>query len=470
MMLSKFVRVQLIIFSILTVLGLTVMATQYIQLPALFGIGRYDVTVELPSTGGLYPHSNVAYRGTNVGTVDEVVLTESGVDAKLSIDSKYKIPADVDATVKSVSAVGEQYVDLIPRGDSEPYLSAGDVVPVDRSSVPQEVGALLDQADTLVKSVSNTRLRLVVDEAFKAFNGSGPELQQLIDSARLFVQEANANSDATLTLIDQIGPLLDTQVVSSDAIRSWTKNLVTFSDQLRASDPDLRAILQKGPATAAEANQLFQDLKPTLPLLLANLVSVGEVGVIYNKSLEQILVLYPPITAGLATAAFAGPMDEGAIVNFALEVNDPPPCTTGFIPADQWRPGNEVSTPDTPPNLFCRVAQDDPTTVRGARNSPCMEFPGRRAPTPEECRTGYVPLGNNPPNGPVMPPSVPSYTTVPSSYDESAGVPVTARPYDPKTGKYTGPDGRLYTQPALALGGSSREESSWQTMMTGQQS
>jgi phospholipid/cholesterol/gamma-HCH transport system substrate-binding protein len=318
--------------------------------------------------------------------------------------------------------------------------------------------------------VSNTQLKLVVDEAFKAFNGTGPELQQLIDSARLFVQEANANSDATLQLIDQIGPLLDTQVVSSDAIRSWTKNLVTFSDQLRASDPDLRAILDKGPGAAAEANALFQDLKPTLPLLLANLVSVGEVGVIYNKSIEQVLVLYPPITAALTTMALSGPRDEGGLVNFALEVNDPPPCTTGFLPPDQWRPGNEVSTPDTPPGLFCRVAQDDPSTVRGARNSPCMEFPGRRAPTPEECRTGYVPLGNNPPNGPVMPANVPSYTTVPSSYDESVEAPVTARPYDPKTGKYTGPDGRLYTQPALASGGSSGKESTWQTMMTGQQS
>ncbi|MGW6376839.1 MCE family protein [Rhodococcus sp. NPDC055112] len=470
MMLSKFVRVQLVIFSILTVIGLSVMATQYVQLPALFGIGRYDVTVQLESTGGLYPHANVAYRGTNVGTVDEVVLTESGVDAKLSIGSKYKIPADVDAEVKSVSAVGEQYVDLIPREDSEPYLSDGDVIPEDRTSVPQEVGALLDQANTLVKSVSNTQLKLVVDEAFKAFNGTGPELQQLIDSARLFVQEANANSDATVQLIDQIGPLLDTQVVSSDAIRSWTKNLATFSDQLRASDPDLRAVIEKGPGTAAEANALFQDLKPTLPLLLANLVSVGEVGVIYNKSLEQILVLYPPITAGLATAAFQGPMEEGAIVNFMLEVNDPPPCTTGFLPPDQWRSGNEVSTPDTPPDLFCKVAPNDPSTVRGARNSPCMEFPGRRAPTPEACRTGYVPLGNNPPNGPIMPANVPSYTTVPSSYGESVEAPVTARPYDPKTGKYTGPDGRLYTQPALASGGSSGKESTWQTMMTGQQS
>lgn len=449
MMLTKFVRVQLIIFSILTVIGLVAMATQYVGAPALVGIGRYTVTVQLPTTGGLYPYSNVTYRGTTVGEVQSVELTQDGVDAKMSIDSDFTIPADVDAEVKSVSAVGEQYVDLIPQSSDGPALSNGDVIPVDRSSVPQDVGPMLDQADTLLRSISDTRLRTVVDESFKAFNGAGPDLQKLIDSTRLFVQEANANSGETIQLLDQLGPLLDGQVVSSDAIRSWTSNLATFTDQLRASDPDLRAILEKGPNAAATANKLFQDLQPTLPILLANLVSIGEVGVIYNAGIEQILVLYPPITAALMTAAGAGPADEGAIVNFQLEVNDPPSCTTGFLPADQRRDPSEMSVPDTPADLFCKVDQSDSTAVRGSRNLPCMEYPGRRAPTPEICRSeeGYVPLGNNPPWGPVEQ-GEPSYTEIPSG-ESSVAPAVAARPYDPQTGMYVAPGGVAYAQPAL---------------------
>ena len=449
MMLTKFVRVQLIIFAILTVIGLVAMATQYVGAPAMVGIGRYNVTVQLPTTGGLYQYSNVTYRGTTVGEVQSVELTSDGVDAKMSIDSDFTIPADVDAEVKSVSAVGEQYVDLIPKSSDGPALSDGDVIPVERSSVPQDVGPMLDQADTLLRSISDTRLRTVVDESFKAFNGAGPDLQKLIDSTRLFVQEANANSGETIQLLDQLGPLLDGQVVSSDAIRSWTSNLATFTDQLRASDPDLRAILEKGPNAAATANKLFQDLQPTLPILLANLVSIGEVGVIYNAGIEQILVLYPPITAALMTAAGAGPPDEGAIVNFQLEVNDPPSCTTGFLPADQRRDPSEMSVPDTPADLFCKVDQSDSTAVRGSRNLPCMEYPGRRAPTPEICRSeeGYVPLGNNPPWGPVEQ-GEPSYTEIPSG-ESSVAPAVAARPYDPQTGMYVAPGGVAYAQPGL---------------------
>ncbi|AYJ48226.1 MCE family protein [Rhodococcus sp. P1Y] len=450
MMLTRFVRAQLIIFSILTVIGLVMMATQYVGAPALVGIGRYGVTVELPTTGGLYRNANVTYRGTTVGEVDSVRLTPDGVDAQLSIDSSYSIPADVDAQVKSVSAIGEQYVDLIPRSSSEPNLAGGDVIPVDRTSVPQDVGPMLDQADVLLKSISDTRLQTVVDESFKAFNGTGPELQQLIDSSRLFVQEAQANSEHTTLLLDQAGPLLDGQVVSSDAIRTWTSSLATFTDQLRASDPDLRAVIEKGPGAAAEANQLFQNLRPTLPLLVANLVSIGEVGVIYHAGIEQILVLYPPVTAALVTAAGSGPADEGAIVDFQLEVNDPPACTTGFLTPEQRRDPNELSIPDTPADLFCKVDQNDSTAVRGSRNLPCMEVPGRRAPTPEICRSaeGYVPLGNNPPWGPVEQ-GVPSYTEIPSG--ESSVAPASAaRPYNPQTGTYVAPDGTAYHQPGLS--------------------
>ncbi len=37
----------------------------------MFGVGQYRVTLELPETGGLYPRSNVTYRGTQVGMVEE---------------------------------------------------------------------------------------------------------------------------------------------------------------------------------------------------------------------------------------------------------------------------------------------------------------------------------------------------------------------------------------------------------------
>ncbi|MGY4098461.1 MCE family protein [Nocardia sp. R16R-3T] len=468
MKLTRFVRIQLAIFSVLTVIGLVVMASTYARLPAMFGIGRYEVTVELKATGGLYPTANVAYRGTNVGKVREVRLTPTGVDAKLSIDSDYKIPADVDAWVRSVSAIGEQYVDLVPAPNAEGgNLSDGSVVPVERTRLPQDIGSVLDQSDRLLASIADTKLRQVIDDAFKAFNGAGPDLQKFIDSASLLVQEAQANAEPTKDLLEKIGPLLDTQNRSDAAIRSWTRDLATVTDQLRAHDPALRNVIEKTPSAAQQVSSLFQDLRPTLPILLSNLVSVGQVAVIYHSGLEQILVIYPPLTAAFLTA-IRGPVEYGAIVDFHLELNDPPGCTTGFLTPQQRRSPAQFDTPDTPSGLYCKVAQNAKEAVRGIRNTPCMEVPGKRAPTPQLCRdpNGYVPEGNNPPFGapqPVTPSGDPiddQGSTHPAAHSTTL---------DPSSRTFMGPDGRTYRQGDIGTDGSGTIPSSWQAMLLEQQ-
>ena len=60
---------------------------------------------------------------------------------------------------------------------------------------------------------------------------------------------------------------------------------------------------------------------------------------------------------------------------------------------------------ELPTDMYCKAAQNDPSTVRGARNYPCQEFPGKRAPTVQLCRDpkGYVPVGRNPWRGPPVP-------------------------------------------------------------------
>ncbi|MDP1211489.1 MlaD family protein, partial [Klebsiella pneumoniae] len=91
----------------------------------------------------LYKNSNVTYRGQTIGVVNAVELSETGVNARLSLESGVKVPSDVDAAVKSVSAIGEQFVDLIPHTDSsgaivvDGHLENGSVIPEDRTSIPQ---------------------------------------------------------------------------------------------------------------------------------------------------------------------------------------------------------------------------------------------------------------------------------------------------------------------------------------------
>ncbi len=386
-MLSRFVRIQLVVFTIVGTIGVIVMVLAYMQAPTLLGVGRMTVTLKLPEAGGLYQFSNVTYRGVQVGKVTEIALSPQGANAKLSLRSSEKIPADLQAVVRSVSAVGEQYVDLRPRTDSPPYLHNGSEIAVPQSDLPQPVGPMLDKTSALIDSIPKDKLRDLLNESFKGFNGAGYDFQSLVDSAARLSKDLDGVGEQTRTLTEDTAPLLDSQAQTTDAIRLWARSLAGVTDQVVTDDQKVRTLLDTGPGALDEASRLLDQVKPTLPVLLANLATLGEILVTYHPGVEQVLVLLPPFIAAIQSFTQVKNPTGLARGDFIFSVSDPPACTVGFLPPNQWRSPADTSTVDTPDNLYCKLPQDSPVAVRGARNYPCMRHPGKRAPTVEICNS-----------------------------------------------------------------------------------
>ncbi|WP_139333054.1 MCE family protein, partial [Mycobacterium sp. SP-6446] len=173
-MLTPFVRRQLILFGILTVISLGVLGIYYLQIPSLMGVGRYTLKAELPASGGLYPTGNVTYRGITIGKVTDVEPTEHGAEATLSIDSRYKVPIDAIANVHSVSAVGEQYLDLVSPGNPGKFLSDGQTI--SKGTVPSEIGPALDTANRGLAVLPKDKIGQLLDETAESVGGLGPAL------------------------------------------------------------------------------------------------------------------------------------------------------------------------------------------------------------------------------------------------------------------------------------------------------
>jgi phospholipid/cholesterol/gamma-HCH transport system substrate-binding protein len=472
--------IQLIIFAAIGLIAGSLMVFDFIKLPALlFGVGRYTVTVELPEAGGLYKTGNVTYRGTEVGRVEDVRLTRTGVEAVLSLQSGIDIPSDLDADVHSQSAVGEQFVALVPRSASPP-LKNGDVIPRDRSSVPPDINALLGAANTGLQAIPHDDLKTAVDEAYTAVGGLGPDIARFVKGSTAVAIDARKNLDDLTNLADNAAPVLDTQTDTADSVQTWAAHLATVTDQLRNNDSAVAGVLRNGSAAATEVRQLFDRLQPTLPIVLANLVSTGEVAVTYRDNIEQLLVLLPQGTAMQQATGIPNRHTKqdlkGAFLSFGLNLNLPPPCTTGFLPPQQQRVASLTDYPDRPAgDLYCRVPQDSMFNVRGVRNTPCETRPGKRAPTVKMCESdeNYVPLNDGlnwkgDPNAtlsgqdiPQLPPgSPPRQAAAPPPVGPP---PIAAAEYDPATGTYVGPDGHVYTQADLAQ---NAKDKTWQSMLT----
>ena len=146
---------------------------------------------------------------------------------------------------------------------------------------------------------------------------------------------------------------------------------------------------------------LLDRVQLTVPIIAADMASVAQVMVTYEPSLEQLLVLAPQAAATAQAVVLANGDTQqpyrGAYLSMNLSLNQPPPCTTGFLPAQQQRAPAMEDHPDRPAgDLYCRVPQDSPLSVRGVRNTPCITRPGKRAPTVAMCESDedYIPLND----------------------------------------------------------------------------
>jgi phospholipid/cholesterol/gamma-HCH transport system substrate-binding protein len=456
----------------------------YMGLTTMLGRDRYQVTVELPVAAGLYPNANVTYHGIEVGQVKDVRLTQSGVEAILSLNSAMPVPSDLEAQVHSVSAIGEQYVALQPRKADSPPLRNGDVIDAARTTVPPDISSLLDATNSGLQAIPRDNLKTVIDESQAAVGGLGWELSRMVKGSTTLAIGARDNLDSLTTLIDKSGPVLDSQASSADSIQAWAKNLAAITSQLKDQDAAVGRVIDHGGKAADQGRQLFERLKPTLPLILANLVSVGQVAVTYHANLEQLLVLVPQSVAVLQSTFVPDlhTKHPGVFLDFLLNLNLPPPCTTGFLPAQQRRSPSDTDAPERPSgSLYCRLPQDSPYNVRGARNMPCETVPGKRAPTVKMCESNedYVPLNNGEnwkgdPNAtlsgqavPQPPPDSAPGTVLPPAATAPAGTasppPLAVTSYDPATGKYVGSDGQTYAQQDLSSDGQPR---SWQQLVS----
>jgi phospholipid/cholesterol/gamma-HCH transport system substrate-binding protein len=366
-MLTVATKVKVVVFVVLAVVVLAYTGIRYANVGRLFGVpGYYVVKADLAQAGGLYTDADVTYRGVTVGRVGSLSLTGSGVQADLDIDnSAPKIPADTQAVVADLSAVGEQYLDLRPATTSGPYLTADEVISEARTQVPPPVTGLLTNVDALARSLPTSSLQTVENELYQGFNGQGRSLQALLDEFSDYARAADANITPTSELISESKAVLATQQQDSGEIESFADSVDLLARQLMSSDPDLRALISAAPKAAEQVSGLLADNDPDLGLTIANLLTTAELAGSRQPALEELLSALPAVAAIGDTVV----TKDGANFGLTLTFFDPLPCTDGYQGTT-----HENGTDTKPSTLNTSAACDSPSStgidVRGSAHAP----------------------------------------------------------------------------------------------------
>ncbi|MDT7712573.1 MAG: phospholipid/cholesterol/gamma-HCH transport system substrate-binding protein, partial [Pseudonocardiales bacterium] len=142
--------------------------------------GGVPVTLRVDHTGlQLDKHSEVKIRGLVVGEVTGLSSSGSAaaVELKLKPEMVPLIPDNVSARLLPKTLFGEKYVSLVlPERPSARPLSAGDVIPQDRSRAATELDSALDRLLPLLADVPPQQLASTLGAISGALRGRGHHL------------------------------------------------------------------------------------------------------------------------------------------------------------------------------------------------------------------------------------------------------------------------------------------------------
>lgn len=318
------IKVNLVAFVVISLGLVFAMATQVLTILQ----PRYSVFAEFPDAGGVFTNQEVTYRGVTVGQVGEMKVIEDGVRIELKIDEEYnEIPKEnVEARVMFKSAVGEQFVDILPATDGEPFLADGDTIPKEQNSIPVSTQQLLSTLEAVLRGVPPEALEGAIDSLGVGLTGQGPDIATIIESmaelAELFAERA-PEVQGLLRNGSEVGEAF---VNSGDDFRRAVQELVAVSEELSQDRGDLQRLLENTNVTSEEVTALLSEYEANIDRFLPDFAAFNDLQADHAGDLNDLFRYLP---TGLNNIAKAFEPSTG-LIRFGL-VNDEenPGCSYG---------------------------------------------------------------------------------------------------------------------------------------------
>lgn len=291
-------RLYLSALGVLLVLVVTVAYLFAEVLDAPLAAQPVDLTVVVGSTGGLFEGSAVTYRGTKVGKVREITMTRQGAHVQVRLRAGTEIPVDARAQVRSLSPVGEQYLDFQPNTDQGPFLADGDTLEAGYTDLPVTLSTTVVAINDVLSQVDDRKLRSLLRELSTGLSGTGDDLGRILDQGDLLLAELDEAWPQTRSLIRTGNRALDVVPGSAADLERLGTSARRLAAFLREEDPLLRRTLRRGPGQLAELESLVEDARRVLPDFLEVGVSLTDVFALREPHFRELLRSYAP---GLGT-------------------------------------------------------------------------------------------------------------------------------------------------------------------------
>ena len=269
------------------------------------------VVAYFPQTLALYAGDKVQIMGVRVGSIDSIEPAGDKMKVTFTYASKYKVPANVTASVLNPSLVASRTIQLAPPYTGGPELENDAVIPIDRTQVPVEYDELRDSINRILTDLGPTPQQPkgpfgdVIESFADGLQGKGQQINTTLNSL----------SEALTTLNQGRGDFFG--VVKSLAL--FVNALYKSDQQFVALNSDLAQFTNSFTNTDREVATALRDLNQLLTTTRGFLNENGSVltGDVNKLADVTNAILQPEPRNGLETALHVFPNLAANAVNIS---------------------------------------------------------------------------------------------------------------------------------------------------------
>ncbi|MGH9186368.1 MAG: MCE family protein [Acidimicrobiales bacterium] len=227
----------------------------------------YRISAQFATSPGLRGGYEVTYLGVAVGDVSAVKLDTDRVTAVLELDRGVDLPAQLDASVRRKSAVGEPYVNLAPTGGVDPggaRLEAGTVIPLERTTTPPDYSQLFNALVDVIDAVPVDDLGRLIHSLAAGFEGRSDDLRSIFANVDRFTGTLAANAPLLEAVAGDVTHLTHTFAENRDLIGEGWANLASLTQMLVERKDTITALLERAPSMADQFYTLLREAGPSI--------------------------------------------------------------------------------------------------------------------------------------------------------------------------------------------------------------
>ena len=200
-------------------------------------IGFFDQVGDLPRA------ANVQSADVEIGTVKDIEL--DGWDAKVTmcLEPEQRVPADVEAVVRTTSLLGEKFIDLKPQSLGAPYLEDGDTLDTDQTSKATELEDVFAKLAGILGTGNLEQLNRFTSAQAKILKGNAGKVRKVLSQLNTFTGLlADRKQDISIA-VDSLDSVSRTISSDSETLRRFLDSFASSAEVLSNNKEGLQSLL-----------------------------------------------------------------------------------------------------------------------------------------------------------------------------------------------------------------------------------